>query len=49
MSQHEEHSDEQKETEREETVQDLDVSKDEGEDVKGGGLSRERPGDATWK
>ena len=50
MTHHEEHSDEQKDSEREETVQDLDVSQDEGEDVKGGGLARERPGrDATWK
>jgi hypothetical protein len=49
MSHQDEHSDEKQESEREETVQDLDVSKDEGEDVKGGGLARERPGDATWK
>ena len=48
MTHHEEHSDEQKDAEREETVQDLDVSQDEGEDVKGGGLKRDRPGD-SWK
>lgn len=48
MTHHEEHSDEKQETEREETVEDLDVSKEEGEDVKGG-LARERPGDAAWK
>ena len=43
MTEHQEHSDEQQETEREETVQDLDVSQDEGEDVRGGGLIRGRP------
>lgn len=36
MGHHEEHSDEKKEAESEETVQDLDVSKEEAEDVKGG-------------
>jgi hypothetical protein len=36
MGHHEEHSDEKQESEREETVQDLDVSKEEAEDVKGG-------------
>lgn len=48
MTQHEEHSDEQKDAEREETVQDLDVSQDEGEDVRGG-LKRNRPGEDAWK
>jgi hypothetical protein len=33
---HDEHSDEKQESEREETVQDLDVSKEEAEDVRGG-------------
>ncbi len=47
MTHHEESSDEQKDAEREETVKDLDVSQDEGEDVKGG-LKRERPGEG-WK
>ncbi len=47
MTHHEEHSDDKQETEREETVQDLDVSQDEGEDVKGG-LKRGRPGEG-WK
>ena len=36
MTHHEEHSDEKQETEREETIEDLDVSKEEGEDVRGG-------------
>jgi hypothetical protein len=45
MSEHQEHSDEPEETEREETVEDLDVSKEEGEDVRGG-LKRDHEG---WK
>ena len=38
MTHHEEHEDEKQkqESEREETVDDLDVSKEEGEDVRGG-------------
>lgn len=43
MTHHEEHSDEQQEAEREETVEDLDVSKEEGEDVRGG-LRRDHEG-----
>jgi hypothetical protein len=36
MGHDKEHSDEKQESEREETVQDLDVSKEEAEDVRGG-------------
>lgn len=43
MSDEQRHSeDENREAEREETMEDLDVSQDEGEDVKGG-LQRTRP------
>lgn len=40
MSDEQRHSEEERETEREETMEDLDVSKEESEDVRGG-LSRE--------
>ncbi len=48
MAEHEEHSDEQKDTEREETVQDLDVSQDDSEDVRGG-AARDPGGAKPWK
>ncbi len=48
MAEHEEHSAEPQETEREETVSDLDVSQDEGDDVRGG-AARDPGGAKPWK
>ena len=44
--------DESKESERDETMKDLDVSQEEGDDIKGGGLARrpaEEVGGEPWE